>query len=320
MPPTPPTPYSWETTELNNNIPEQLDHHQPVQRALNPQHQPQSVFAPSPPVIELQEHMPTVPSQRRSEVPQHLHHMSSAPGSSSRRQNVVSQDMRPHIHVDTTSHMAASTSPPSGPPSASGVHSVGPVRAKVSPAHNMGHPYRRPQSANPRRENESNPHVRQSTSSYTPGPSMLVPAAQTTTSASLHKTAIISPSHVIPPISSSATFIPRADYFFCSESRVTTAMFELPGVKKSDLKIELSSCQNGLKQVSITGETRQPLADGIIALKERKYGKFRRVLPVRHDTKKEDVSVTLEDGVLILRIHMGPPLGPEQESEIILIP
>jgi hypothetical protein len=66
---------------------------------------------------------------------------------------------------------------------------------------------------------------------------------------------------------------------------VTTAMFELPGVKKNDLKIELSRCQNGVKQVSITGESRQPLPDGLIALKERKYGKFRRVIPVRHDTK-----------------------------------
>ncbi|KAG2107330.1 hypothetical protein BD769DRAFT_1630614 [Suillus cothurnatus] len=272
MPPTPTTPYSWETTELNNNIPEQLDH-QPAQHALNPQQQPQN----------LQEHVPIVPSQYRTS------------GTSSRRQNVMSQDMRPHIHVDTTCHTAASTSPPSGPPSAGDVHSVGPVRAKLPPAHNM--------SANPRRENESNLPVRHSSSSYAPG-----------------ETGIISPSHVIPPIPSNATFIPRADYFFCSESRVTTAMFELPGVKKNDLKIELSRCQNGVKQVSITGESRQPLPDGLIALKERKYGKFRRVIPVRHDTKKEDVTVTLEDGVLILRIHLGPLLEPEPESEVIPIP
>lgn len=317
MPPTPTTPYSWETTELNNDIPEQLDHHQPTQHALNPQQQPQNIYAISPPMIELQEHVPIVPSQRRSEVPQHLHRVSSVSGTSSRRQNVMSQDMRPHIHVDTMRHMAASTSPPSGPPSASGVHSVGPVRAKLPPAHNMVHPYRRPQNANPRRENESNPHVRYPSSSYTPDPSGL--AARTPTPASLHRTAIISPSHVIPPIPSNATFIPRADYFFCSESRVTTAMFELPGVKKSDLKIELSRLQNGVKQVSITGESRQPLPDGLIALKERKYGKFRRVIPVRHDTQKEDVSVALEDGVLILRIHLGPPLEPE-ESEMIPIP
>ncbi|KAG1840842.1 hypothetical protein DFJ58DRAFT_857859 [Suillus subalutaceus] len=227
MPPTPPTPYSWETTELDNNIPEQLD--QPAQHALNPQQQPQNVYAMSPPMIELQEHVPIVPSQRRSEIPQHLHHVSSASGTSSRRRNVMSQDMRPHIHIDTTRHMAAGTSPPSGTPSASGVHSVGPVRAKLPPAHNMVHPYRRPQSANPRRENESNPHVS--------GRALISTQVMT---------AIISPSHVIPPIPSNATFIPRADYFFCSESRVTTAMFELPGVKKSDLKVELSRCQNGV--------------------------------------------------------------------------
>jgi hypothetical protein len=99
------------------------------------------------------------------------------------------------------------------------------------------------------------------------------------------RTAIISPAHAISPIPTNTTFIPRADYFFCSESRVSTALFELPGVKKNDLKIELSMCQNGVKQLSISGETRQPLSDGVIALKERKYGKFRRVLPVRHDTK-----------------------------------
>ncbi|KAG1741571.1 uncharacterized protein EDB91DRAFT_1237184 [Suillus paluster] len=310
MPPTPPTPYSWETTELNNNLPEQLDHHhhQPAQHALNPQHQPQNVYATSPSVIELQEHVPVVPSQHRT------------PGTSTRRQNVVSQDMRPHIRVDTTRHMTHSTSPPSGPPSAGDVHSVGPVRARTSSAHNMVHPYRRPHSANPSRDNLP---VRQSSSSYAASLSMPAPsrtAAQTPIPASLHRTAIISPSHVIPPISSNATFIPRADYFFCSESRVSTALFELPGVKKSDLKIELSMCQNGVKQLSISGETRQPLLDGLIALKERKYGKFRRILPVRHDTKKEDISVNLEDGVLILRINLGPPLESEQESEIIPIP
>jgi len=106
------------------------------------------------------------------------------------------------------------------------------------------------------------------------------------------RTAIISPAHVIPPISPNTTFIPRADYFFCSESRVSTALFELPGVKKNDLKIELSTCQNAVKQVSISGEARQPLPDGIIALKERKYGKFRRVLPVHHDTKASRLSST----------------------------
>lgn len=189
MPPTPTTPYSWETTELDNDIPEQLDHHQPAQHALNPQQQPQNVYATSQHMIELQEHVPIVPSQRRSDVPQHLH-VSSAPGPS-RRQNVMSgsQEIRPHIYVDTTRHMAASTSPSSGPPSASGVHSVGPVRAKTSPAHNTVHPYRRPQSANPRRDNQSNPPVRHTSSSYAPGPSM--PAAQTPAPASLHRRVIM---------------------------------------------------------------------------------------------------------------------------------
>lgn len=104
------------------------------------------------------------------------------------------------------------------------------------------------------------------------------------------RTAIISPAHVIPPIPTNVTFTPRADYFFCSESRVSTALFELPGVKKTDLKIELSTCQNGVTQLSISGEVRRPLSDGITVLKERKYGKFRRVLPVRHDTKASRLS------------------------------
>ncbi|OJA21414.1 hypothetical protein AZE42_01923 [Rhizopogon vesiculosus] len=283
MTPTPPTPYAWDTVELNNDLPEQLEHHQPAQHVLNPQHQPQKeVYSTSPRLIELQEHVPIVPSQRaRSEVPHHLHHVLSPPGTSTRAASIMSQDVvqRPHIHVDTTRHMAASGSPPSGPPSAGGVHSVGPVRARVSPAHNMAaHPYRRTHSANPRRDSESNLPVRQPSSSYAAGPSQLPSSAQPT------------------------------------ESRVSTALFELPGVKKTDLKIELSTCQNGVKQLSITGEARKPLADGIVALKERKYGKFRRVLP------KEDISVILEDGVLTLRIQFGPPLESEQESEMIPIP
>lgn len=187
MTPTPPTPYAWETVELNNDIPEQLEHPQHV---LNPQHK--EVYSTSPRMIELQEHVPIIPSQRaHSEVPHHLRHLLSAPGTSTRGASVMSQEMvqRPHIHVDTTRHMSASGSPPSGPPSASGVHSVGPARAKVSPAHNVAaHPYRRPHSANPRRDNESTLGVRQSSSSYAAGPShMPAPPTIPTPVASMHR-------------------------------------------------------------------------------------------------------------------------------------
>lgn len=100
---------------------------------------------------------------------------------------------RPHIHVDTTRHMTASGSPPSGPPSAGVVHAVGPVRARLSPAHNMAaHPYRRPLSANPRRDNESNLPLRQTSSSYTPSPSqMLAPSAAQMPVASMHRCALV---------------------------------------------------------------------------------------------------------------------------------
>jgi HSP20 family molecular chaperone IbpA len=88
-------------------------------------------------------------------------------------------------------------------------------------------------------------------------------------------------------------------------------MFELPGVKKNDLKIELSRCQNGVKQVSITGESRQPLPDGLIALKERKYGKFRRVIPVRHDTKASRLNFPYDFAAqarIFFRRKMSPSL------------
>jgi hypothetical protein len=76
------------------------------------------------------------------------------------------------------------------------------------------------------------------------------------------------------------------------ESKVFTALLELPGVRKDEVRVTLSSCSyNGVKQVTISGRTRDPFASseggrglGKI-VRERKYGRFIRTFAVSSDTK-----------------------------------
>lgn len=88
------------------------------------------------------------------------------------------------------------------------------------------------------------------------------------------------------------SYVIRADVHVDPESKVFTALLELPGVRKDEVRVTLSSClYNGVKQVSISGRTRDPFASseggrglGKI-VRERKYGRFIRTFAVSSDTK-----------------------------------
>ncbi|THH32398.1 hypothetical protein EUX98_g1819 [Antrodiella citrinella] len=99
-----------------------------------------------------------------------------------------------------------------------------------------------------------------------------------------------------------------------------TAMLELPGVKKSDLKINLSVCPySRVRQVTISGRI-NPMMSSVsgYAVRERKFGEYRRVVVVPPDTKPGDIEIVMEDGILILRIPCGTPIPYEPPQELAL--
>ena len=128
----------------------------------------------------------------------------------------------------------------------------------------------------------------------------------------------------------------RTDVHYSTEENVMTAMFELPGVKRGDLRITLSVCPfSRVRQVNIAGTMRAILPLRGHAVRERKFGEFCRTLAVPPETKvrrlvryatsslthvddcqPEDVAVALEDGILTLKIPCGTPAAAEAPQEI----
>jgi HSP20 family molecular chaperone IbpA len=83
-------------------------------------------------------------------------------------------------------------------------------------------------------------------------------------------------------------FIIRTDSNYDPESKVLTAMLELPGVKKVDVRVTLSTCHyNGVRQITVSGHTDPVFAapsaggpGGDLTVRERKFGEFIRTFAV----------------------------------------
>ncbi|CAL1708778.1 unnamed protein product [Somion occarium] len=111
----------------------------------------------------------------------------------------------------------------------------------------------------------------------------------------------------------------RTDAHFDIANNLMTVMFELPGLKKSDLKIRMSFCPySHLRQLTISGRTHSTLPDNGFSIKERKFGDFSRTVVVPPDTKPADIDASMEDGILTLRIPGGTP-APREDVQDILI-
>ena len=78
----------------------------------------------------------------------------------------------------------------------------------------------------------------------------------------------------------------RADIHFNAEENVITAMFEIPGVKRDDMRITMSVCPfSRVRQVSISGMSRSMLPLQGHSVRERKFGEFFRTMVVPPETK-----------------------------------
>ncbi|KAI0071510.1 HSP20-like chaperone [Panus rudis PR-1116 ss-1] len=109
------------------------------------------------------------------------------------------------------------------------------------------------------------------------------------------------------------TLRPRMDVHEDDKSNLVTAFFELPGVKKEDISIDV---HNNI--LTVSGESKLPAErdENGYVVRERRFGKFSRSIPVPQGTKAEEVKASLDQGVLTV---MFPKTTPEQAPKKITI-
>ncbi|KAK7047173.1 hypothetical protein VNI00_006839 [Paramarasmius palmivorus] len=106
---------------------------------------------------------------------------------------------------------------------------------------------------------------------------------------------------------------PRMDLHEDAEKNLVTATFELPGLKKEDVAIDIHD-----GRLTVSGETKvdeERKQDGY-AIRERRYGKFSRTLQLPQGVKEDEIKASLEDGVLTVTF---PKTGKEAAPKKIAI-
>ncbi|KAG6874232.1 hypothetical protein C0995_003778 [Termitomyces sp. Mi166 len=106
---------------------------------------------------------------------------------------------------------------------------------------------------------------------------------------------------------------PRMDLHEDSVNNVVTATFELPGLKKENVSIDV---HNG--RLTVSGESKSTTEhdEHGYALRERKYGKFSRTLQLPQGVKEDEIKARMEDGIL----HVSfPKTSPELTPRKITI-
>lgn len=88
---------------------------------------------------------------------------------------------------------------------------------------------------------------------------------------------------------------PRMDVHEDAEKNLVTATFELPGLRKEDVNIDVHN-----NQLTVSGETKQDASreENGYAVRERRYGKFSRTIPLPQGVKPEEIKAGLENGIL----------------------
>ncbi|KIJ65122.1 hypothetical protein HYDPIDRAFT_88868 [Hydnomerulius pinastri MD-312] len=109
-----------------------------------------------------------------------------------------------------------------------------------------------------------------------------------------------------------ATFRPRMDLHENSENNIITATFDLPGMKREDVTVDVHH-----DHLIISGEINvsQKRDEGGYAVRERSCGKFSRTLALPPGTKHEEVKAKMENGVLTVTF----PKAQQQQPQRIAI-
>ncbi|XP_006456989.1 hypothetical protein AGABI2DRAFT_188751 [Agaricus bisporus var. bisporus H97] len=114
-------------------------------------------------------------------------------------------------------------------------------------------------------------------------------------------------------IPSSGVLKPKLDLHEDTQKNLITATFELPGVKKEDVQLDI---HNGILIISAENKASSEHEENGYAIRERRFGKMSRSLRLPQGIKDEDIRAAMADGVLTITF---PKLSPDQEPKKIAI-
>ncbi|KAJ6547172.1 HSP20-like chaperone [Mycena capillaripes] len=106
---------------------------------------------------------------------------------------------------------------------------------------------------------------------------------------------------------------PRMDLHEDTTANTVTATFELPGVKKEDVQIDVHNGRLSISAESKMSETQE--RDGY-AIRERRFGKISRTLQLPQGVKETEVKAAMDNGILTVTF---PKSTPEQAPKKITI-
>ncbi|MCU1498166.1 MAG: heat shock protein Hsp20 [Acidimicrobiales bacterium] len=90
-------------------------------------------------------------------------------------------------------------------------------------------------------------------------------------------------------------FVPLADVEETEDAYLVE--LELPGVDKKDIDISLSG-----RRLTVTGERKEKERVGVLRRRTRSVGQFNYEIVLPEAVEGDDISASLNDGVLVLRI------------------
>ncbi|KAJ7510017.1 HSP20-like chaperone [Mycena galericulata] len=108
-------------------------------------------------------------------------------------------------------------------------------------------------------------------------------------------------------------FRPRMDLHENAESNTVTATFELPGIKKEDVQIDV---HNGRLSISAESKISESHEKDGYAIRERRYGKIARSLQLPQGVQENEVKASMENGILTVTF---PKTTPDQAPKKIAI-
>lgn len=125
-----------------------------------------------------------------------------------------------------------------------------------------------------------------------------------------------------PPTSAPCEYTPRMDFVDDPTDSNLTAVFEIPGIKTSDISLHISdgqlvvlgerrpsyrTTQRSEAMPQDTADNGVPAPKPTIRVQELRFGTFRRAIRVREGLKDSDVKASLNEGMLTVTWPRLPP-------------
>ncbi|KAF8962065.1 HSP20-like chaperone [Flammula alnicola] len=106
---------------------------------------------------------------------------------------------------------------------------------------------------------------------------------------------------------------PKMDLHENSKTNLVTATFELPGLKKDNVDIEVHN-----QNLTVSGESTisSEREEGDYAFRERQFGKFSRTLQLPPGVKENQIKAHMDNGVLTVTF---PKASPEHAHKKITV-